>query len=102
MEVVKECPKCPSYKAQLANSSEELKKKEESIERLKDEMNKLRAQLNKSKKVIRKAVVRYHGYLHKEKANMKGLVGDVHSCHRQPTRPEITESGFNPSSTLVQ
>ncbi|KAJ7392671.1 hypothetical protein OS493_010322 [Desmophyllum pertusum] len=48
--VTKECTKCPSYKAQLANCSEEIKKKEADIERLKDEMNKLRSQLRTSKK----------------------------------------------------
>ena len=50
--VTKECTKCPSYKAQLANCSEEIKKKEADIERLKDEMNKLRSQLRTSKKVF--------------------------------------------------
>lgn len=47
----KDCPKCPSYKARLANCSEELKEKNQHIERLKDDLNKLRAQLPKSKKV---------------------------------------------------
>ena len=48
----KDCPKCPSYKASLANCSEELKEKEEHIERLKDDLNKLRAQMSTSKKVL--------------------------------------------------
>ena len=49
---IKDCPKCPSYKARLANSSEELKEKKEHIERLKDDLNKLRAQPSTSKKVF--------------------------------------------------
>ena len=48
----RECPKCPSYKARLANSSEELKKKDEYIERLKEDLNKIRQQLSTSKKVF--------------------------------------------------
>ena len=48
----KDCPKCPSYKARLANCSEELKEKIEHIERLKDELNKLRTQVSTSKKVF--------------------------------------------------
>ncbi|XP_073254789.1 uncharacterized protein [Porites lutea] len=52
VEVVKECPKCPSYQAQLVDNEDELKTKEQDIERLKDEINKLRAQLTSSKKEI--------------------------------------------------
>ena len=51
VEVVKECPKCSSYQAQLVDNEDELKTKEQDMERLKDEMNKLRAQLTSSKKV---------------------------------------------------
>jgi len=49
---VKDCPKCPSYKARLVNCSEELNEKLAHIERLKDDLNKLRAQLSTSKKVF--------------------------------------------------
>ena len=48
----KECPVCQTYKARLAYSAEELKKKDERIERLKEDLNKLRAQLSASKKVF--------------------------------------------------
>ena len=54
-ESVKECPKCPSYKAKIVNIENELKNKEKIIERLKEEMNKLREQLTKLKKVIWKS-----------------------------------------------
>ena len=50
---VRECPKCPSYKARLVNCSEELKEKNEHIERLKEDLNNLRAQLSTSKKVFK-------------------------------------------------
>ena len=48
----KDCPKCSSYKARLANCSEELKEKRKHIERLKEDLNKLRALPSTSKKVF--------------------------------------------------
>ena len=44
VEVVKDCPMCPSYKTQLTDMSDQLKKKEEYIEQLKDDMSKMGVQ----------------------------------------------------------
>ena len=56
VEVVKECPMCPSYKTQLTDMSDQLKKKEEYIERLKEDMSKMEVQPTTTKKVIWKSI----------------------------------------------
>lgn len=63
---------CPSYKTQLNDMSDQLKKKEEYIERLKEEMNKMAGvRQTTTKKVTQKSIA--HPKTNKRESNNRSI-----------------------------